>query len=63
MVEGLLHLLEAPKRLSRECVEPVVGSTFETRSEHTTMEQVVVRVDSHLVLVLTEALDGSVPTE
>ena len=42
MVKGLLHILEAPKRLSRECIEPLVGSALETGWEHTTKEQIVV---------------------
>jgi len=58
VLEDLLHLLKASERLSWECVEPVVGSTIQTGWEHMTQEQVVVRVDCYLVLVLTDVLDG-----
>jgi len=58
VIESMLHLFESPERLSRECIEPVVGNALETGWEHTTQEQVIVKVDHHLVLVLTEVLDG-----
>jgi len=41
----------------RERVEPVVSGAFETGWEHATQEEVIVRVDRHLVLVLPEVLD------
>ena len=44
--------------MSREQVESVVGSTFETGGEHATEKKVVVRVDCHLILVLPEVMDG-----
>ena len=57
MIESMIHLFEAPKRSSRECIKPVVGNALETGREYMTGEQVVVRVDRHLILVLTEVLD------
>ena len=44
--------------MPRERVEPVVSGAFETGWEHATQEEVIVRVDRHLVLVLPEVLDG-----
>jgi len=37
-------------------VEPVVDSVFETGWEHATQDEVIMRVDYHLVLVLPEVL-------
>ena len=58
MTESLLHLFKALERSSREFIEPVITCALETRREHTTQEQVIVRVSHHLVLVLMEMLDG-----
>ena len=58
VVERMLDLFEATKILSQEYIEPIIGSTLETRWEHITQEQVIMRVDCHLVLILTEVLDG-----
>ena len=58
VIESMLHLFEAPESLSRECIEPFIGSALETKWEHATQEQLVIRVDCHLVLVLPEILDG-----
>ena len=38
VVKGLFHLLEAPERLSWECIELVVGNALETGLEHMTQE-------------------------
>ena len=57
MVEGMLHPLEAPERLSQKCTEPVVGNATDSGQEHMTQEQVFVRLDYHLVLVLKKVLD------
>jgi len=46
------------ERLSRECVEPDIGSAMEIGREHTTQEYIFVRVDCYLVLVFTHVLDG-----
>jgi len=43
--------------MSREIVEPIIDGAFETGLEHTTQE-VIMRVDRHLVLILPEVLDG-----
>jgi len=43
--------------VSRERAEPIVGDAFKTGWEHT-IQEVIVRVDRHLVLVLPEVLDG-----
>ena len=58
MVECLLHLLEASERLSRKRIESVIGSALETEREHMAQEQVIMRVNRHLVLVLMNVLDG-----
>jgi len=42
----------------RERVESVVGGAIETGWEHATQEEVVVRENRHLLLVLSEVLDG-----
>jgi len=42
----------------QERVEPIVGGTFETGWEHATQEEVIMRVERHLILVLPEVLDG-----
>jgi len=56
--EILVHLIKASESLSQEFIEPVVGSALETRQEHMAQEQVIMRVDHHLVLLLMEVLDG-----
>jgi len=38
VVEGMLHLLESLERLRWECVEPVIGGTFDTGWEYTTQK-------------------------
>ena len=48
---------EAPERFSRVCIKLVVGSALETGREHMAQEQVIMRVNRHLVLVLMEVLD------
>jgi len=58
VIEDLPHLFKAPEQIPRERVEPIVGGTFATGWKHVTQEEVIVRVDSHLVLVLPEMLDG-----
>jgi len=58
VVKCLLHLLKTPEKLLKERIEPVVSSALETRREHTTQVQVVVRMNRHLVLILTEVMDG-----
>ena len=35
-----------------------LGGAFETGGEHMTQEEVIMRVDCHLVFVLPEVLDG-----
>ena len=57
VVKDLLHLSEESERLPQERVEPFIGSAFETEGEHTTQEEVVMRVNHHLILVLSEVLD------
>ena len=59
MVKGQLHLLNTPERLSRKYIELVISNALETGLEHMTQEQVIVKVDSHLVLELMEVLDGA----
>ena len=39
-------------------MESVVGSTLETEWEHATQEEVIVRVDCYLFLILLKVLDG-----
>ena len=58
MVESLLHLFEAMERMPRKRVEPVVGGVFEIGGEHVTQEEIIMRIDRHLVLILLEMLDG-----
>ena len=38
--------------------KPVVGSAFEIGWEHATQEEIIIRVDRHLILVLLVELDG-----
>ena len=42
--------------MPRERVEPVIDDAFETEWEHATQEEVIIIVDRHLVLVLSEVL-------
>ena len=39
-------------------MESVISGAFETGWEHVTQEEVIIRVDRHLVLVLLGGLDG-----
>ena len=57
VVEGLLQLPKVPKRLPREQIKSAIGDAFKTGWEYTAQEQVIVRVNRHLVLVLAEVLD------
>ena len=59
VTESLVHLPELLETLSRERKEPVVGAVLETGQEYMTQEQVIVRVDCYLVLLLAEMLDGN----
>ena len=43
--------------MPREKVKPIVGDAFETGWEHITQEEVIMREDLHLVLILSEVLD------
>jgi len=58
MIEGMLYLFKTSEGVPWERVEPVVGGTFKTRWEHVTQEEIIMRVDYHLILVLREVLDG-----
>jgi len=42
----------------RKRVKSVVGGAFETGWEHTSQEEVIMRVDRYLVLVLSEEMNG-----
>ena len=44
--------------MPQERVKTIIAGAFETGWEHATQEEVIVRVDCHLVLVLSEVLDG-----
>ena len=58
VIEDLPHLFKAPEQIPRERVELVVGDAFETGWKHVTQEEVIMRVDRHLVLVSSEVLNG-----
>ena len=51
-----LHIFETSERVPRDRVESVIDHVFETGWEHATHEEVIVRVDRHLLLVLPEVL-------
>jgi len=48
--EGLPHLLEVSERVARERVEPIGGDPLETGGEHPAHEEVIMRINGHLIL-------------
>jgi len=58
VIEGLLYLFETLERVPQEIVEPIIGGAFEIGWKHTAQEEVIVKVDCHLVLIPPEVLDG-----
>jgi len=61
IVEGVSYIIKTPKRVFWEQVEPMVGDALEAKREHSKEEQVIVGVDIHLVLKLSDMKGSVVP--
>ena len=55
------YIIKTPKRVFWEQVEPMVGDALEAKREHSKEEQVIVGVDIHLVLKLSDMKGSVVP--
>ena len=58
IVEGLSYLFDVPERVARKRVEPVIGDPLEIGGKHPAHKEVIVRIDCHLILVVSKMLDG-----
>ena len=57
IVQGLLHLLKVSKRMAQKRVEPVGGNPLKAGGEHPAHEKVIMRIDSHLILVVPKMMN------
>ena len=58
IVECVSYLMEVLERVPRERVKPVVGNSLEVGRERSTEKEIIMSIDRHLVLVLTEMYEG-----
>ena len=59
IVEGSPHLLEVSKRVARKRVETVGDDPLKAGRENSTNEEVIMRIDRHLIMVVLKMLDGA----